>query len=123
MSGPLSVDLRERVVSAWERGEGTQAEVAKRFGVGVASVVRWVALKRQTESLEPRPKPGRPRKLDIEHRAKLLELVKRRPDSTLAELSESLEAAGGPPTCISTISRELERAGWTCKKNAPRERG
>ena len=33
MSGPLSVDLRERVVSAWERGEGTQTEIAARFGV------------------------------------------------------------------------------------------
>jgi len=48
------------VIGAWERREGTQKEVADRFGVGVASVVRWAALKRKTGTLKPRQKPGRP---------------------------------------------------------------
>ena len=80
MSDALAVDLRVRVISAWERGWGTQKEVARRFGVGVASVVRWVALKRETGSLQPRPKPGRPPKLTAEDRRMSLERLDERGD-------------------------------------------
>lgn len=123
MSGPLSQDLRERVVAAWERGEGTQDEVAARFGVGVASVVRWVALKRTTGSLKPRPKSGRPPTLTAEQRELFAELCKQQVDATQAELAEALAAAGGPVVSPSTIARELKRLGWTRKKNAARVRG
>ena len=122
MSGPLSMDLRERVVAAWEAGEGTQDEVAERFGVGVASVVRWVALKRATGSLEPRPKAGRPPTLSDEERELFAKLCNEQVDATQAELAEALAAAGGPVVSTSTISRELKRLGWTRKKNAPRVR-
>ena len=121
MSGPLSVDLRERVVGAWERGEGTQDEVAERFGVGVASVVRWVALKRATGALAPRPKPGRPPTLTAAERALFAQICEEQVDATQAELAEKLAAAGGPVVSTSTIARELKRLGWTRKKNATRD--
>lgn len=54
MGKSLSNDLRQRVVEAYERGEGTQPQIAERFGVGEASVRRWVALKRKTGGLEPK---------------------------------------------------------------------
>ncbi|MBV8187186.1 MAG: helix-turn-helix domain-containing protein, partial [Alphaproteobacteria bacterium] len=41
--GPLSVDLRKRVVSA-VREEGMSCRAAaRRFGVSFASAIRWVA--------------------------------------------------------------------------------
>ena len=120
VSDALSVDLRERVVGAWERGEGTQEEVAARFGVGVASVVRWVALKRETGSLKPRPKPGRQRTLTEEHRALLLQLAKAQGDRTREDLADELVERGGPRVSVATIGRELKRAGWTRKKNGAR---
>lgn len=41
---PLSMDLRERIVKAVLEGKESQSEVAKRFDVGVATVVRLMAL-------------------------------------------------------------------------------
>ncbi len=123
MSGPLSVDLRERVIAAWERGEGTQEAIAERFGVGVASVVRWAALKRQTGSLAPRPKSGRPPTLTPEDREVFARICEEQVDATQQELADALVAAGGPQVSTSVISRELKKLGWTRKKNAPRNRG
>ena len=42
----IPAELRERVVSAFNEGEGTYDEIAERFKVGRASVIRWVALER-----------------------------------------------------------------------------
>lgn len=53
-----SLDLRKRVVAAYERGDGTFEEVGKTFGVGEATVNRWVQLKRRSGSLAPRPHGG-----------------------------------------------------------------
>ena len=44
MPAPLSLDLRNRIVAAWENNEGTWDEIAERFAVGVASVDRLVSL-------------------------------------------------------------------------------
>ena len=87
MSAALGVDLRERVIAAWERGEGTQKQVAQRFGVGVASVVRWAALKRETGSLQPRPKPGRPPTLTSDDRVMLRQFVDEQGDRTREDLA------------------------------------
>ena len=38
MPRPYSVDLRERVLRAHERGEGGCTALARRFGVGAATV-------------------------------------------------------------------------------------
>lgn len=123
MPGALSEDLRERVVAAWEAGEGTQEEVAKRFGVGVASLVRWVRLKRDTGSLSPRPRPGRAPLLTAEDREVFARICAEQVDATQQELADALAAAGGPTVSPFTIARELKRLGWTRKKNAPSGRG
>ena len=54
MPRPLSLDLRERIIAAYEGGEGPQKELVSRFSVGVASVRRLVRLKRETGGLSPR---------------------------------------------------------------------
>src|SRR6266508_2815274 len=56
-----SVDLRERVVRAFEVGEMTDHEVAALFGIGEATVHRWKRRRRETGSLDPLPhKSGNP---------------------------------------------------------------
>ena len=39
---PYSADLRERVLVAYERGEGTAAALARRFLVALDTVKNWV---------------------------------------------------------------------------------
>ena len=52
------------------------------------------------------------RKLDDQAEAQLLELVRQRPDATLAELCDRL----GIPCCLMTIARALQRHKITRKK-------
>ena len=48
MAGPLSIDLRERVVSAVVREGMSRRAAAERFGVGVSTAIAWVARFRAT---------------------------------------------------------------------------
>ena len=54
MPAPLAIDLRQRIIKAYEAGGVTQQQVAERFDVGIASVVRLLARKRATGGLEPK---------------------------------------------------------------------
>ena len=45
-----SLDLRERVVSAYEKGGGTLAEIAAQFSVGQTFVKKMLRQKRETGS-------------------------------------------------------------------------
>jgi putative transposase len=64
MARPFSVDLRERVVGAVERGGLSRRQAAGRFGVGVSTVIAWVRRARETGSVAPGKMGGhRPKKL------------------------------------------------------------
>lgn len=64
MARPFSLDLRERVVDAVERGGLSCRQAAARFGVGVSTAIAWVARFRATGSVAPGQMGGhRPKKL------------------------------------------------------------
>ena len=52
MARPYSMDLRDRVVAAVQRGLSARAAAA-RFGIGVATAVRWARQFRTTGSAAP----------------------------------------------------------------------
>jgi transposase len=54
---PHSLDLRERVVSAIEKGDSSFRKVAQRYAVSKTCVERWVKMKRTT-SLYSSPQTG-----------------------------------------------------------------
>jgi len=60
MARAYSLDLRERVVAAVASGQSCRA-VADRFGVSVASVVKWSQRFRSTDSAAAKPMGGRGR--------------------------------------------------------------
>jgi transposase len=55
----LSVDLRERVLAAHERREGSQRVLAERFGVAVGTVNRWLRQAHAGRRVPLRPRGGR----------------------------------------------------------------
>jgi transposase len=57
MSKALSVDLRERVVTAIEEGM-SRRQAAARFGVSPASAVRWFSLVKETGNARPKALGG-----------------------------------------------------------------
>jgi transposase len=116
MPAPVSQDLRQRVVTAYEDGEGSFRELGLRFGVGEASVNRWVALKRKTGDLRPKPRGGSQPKLTEDQRLVLRQWVEAECDLTLAQLADRLRTQCDVVLSISAVSRTLLRMGFTLKK-------
>lgn len=113
---PYSIDLRERVVTAVERGECTQSQAAEQFRVGLRTVERWLNLKRTTQGVAAKPPAGGAvRKLAgvSDH---IVAEVKRQPDVTLAELCQRVEQVKGVKANASMMCRELQRLGLPRKK-------
>ena len=119
--GPLSLDLRKRVVSA-VREEGISCRAAaRRFGVSFASAIRWVAALQERASCAPLPMGGDPRSQRIEaHGDFLLGLHRREPDLTLNEICSRLERARGEKVSPSMIWRFFDRHDITFKTGVRR---
>jgi transposase len=113
MRKPISVDLRERIVAAYAEGEGTRAEVAKRFKVSLGMVKKLLQQQSQTGDLRPRYRfCGRKAKLMPEHGKTLQALVAKEPDLTLAEMKERL----GLGCTVAAIHWVVTKLGLTYKK-------
>jgi transposase len=88
---PYSNDLRERVAAAVDHHEGSIRQIARRFRIGRSTLVRWLARRKQTGSLAPKPHGGgRTPAVDATYAATLREVVRQQPDATLDELNQRL---------------------------------
>jgi transposase len=113
-----SLDLRKRVLRAWDRGMKADA-VAATFDVSVAWVYRLVQRRRETGSIAPRPQTKfRGRALSSDEEVRLVALITARPDATLAELQQALPTRAA----LSTLWRTIDRLDLTVKKNGTRRR-
>lgn len=119
MPGSLSSDLRRRVLTAYDNGEGTIEGLAARFMISVSSINRWLKRRRLEGHFEPLPHGGGQRSA---FEGQLLEdfrqLVLANPDATEAELLELWPH----PASVSSVHRALVKLGLTRKKNAARRR-
>jgi transposase len=116
MAKYLSEDLRIRVIRSVDGGMSRNA-AARRFGVSIASAVRWMAAYLQTGQTAPKPRGGDRRSGRIEAQADLLmSVIEETPDITLAELRQRLIAERGETFAISTIHDFYRRHGVTVKK-------
>ena len=113
----LSDDLGERVVKAVIDEGLSRNAAAKRFGVGVASAVRWTHRFLTTGEMSPAPTGGDHRSARIEaHSDYLLGLIRRQPDITLLEIQDRLIANCGERFSSSVIWRFFDRHRITFKK-------
>jgi len=113
---PYPPDLRERILHAVDQGK-PRAEVIRVFGVSRASIKRYLKQRRETGSLLPKPIPGRPPKKLGLLRAKLQTQLEEYPDATLEEHCQRWEAQEGIKVSTATMSRAIQRLGWTRNKD------
>lgn len=113
MRKTLSVDLRERIVAAYDAKEGTREEVAKRFRVSLGMVKKLLEQRRRTGDLRSRHRfSGRKARLMPEHGSKLKRLIAQEPDLTLAEMKARLELS----CTVAAVHWVVARLGLTYKK-------
>jgi transposase len=110
-----SVDLRERLLRAIDAGL-PRAEAARLFGVGTSTIKRWRRQRRERGDLAPKPRPGRPPRVDPAQHAALTAQVAAYPDATLAEHCDAWAQASGVRVSVATMSRLLRRLGLPLKK-------
>ena len=114
-----SLDLRERVASAYAQPGRTVLAVAAQLSVSVSFVEKLLRRQRTTGSVAALPpRPGPAPELDARARDELRACLRQGPDATLAELCAWLAAIGGPAVSPSTLWRAVQALGWRRKKRA-----
>lgn len=114
----LSMDLRERIVGAYEAGEGSYSVLAKRFCVSRAVVGKFVRQERELGTLQPQVhRCGRKRLISGEKEQQLDKHVEECPDATLRERIEHLQL----DCCVNTMWESLRRLGKSFKKSRPEQ--
>ena len=109
-----SMDYRRAVAAAYD-GCGSSIEVAEQFGCSQSWVRRLIQRRRERGTLEPGSSARRDdqRAYGDADEAKIRQLIRERPDATLAEVAEAL----GKPAGQATVSRTLKRLGLPRKKS------
>jgi transposase len=114
---PYSMDLRKRVVRAWDAGLDAES-VAAKYEVSRAWVHRLLQRRRETGSIAPRKPTKFRRRVLADQEARLAALIAARPDATLAELREALPTSAA----LSTLWGAIDRLRLPVKKNRTRRR-
>jgi transposase len=118
MAEPLPIELRQRVVDAYERGEGSYPTIAKQFRVGEASVRRWVHRQRNVGHVKPCKKRGG--NISSVSLKALEKILKKSGDANASEITAAynLGKRGAERRHESSIKRALHRGGYVVKKSA-----
>jgi transposase len=108
-----SLDLRERILAAYDHEEGTRPEIAHRFRVSLGLVKKLLQQRRHTGEIAPRHRfSGRKPTIVASHRSHLRALLTQKNDLTLKEL----RAATGLKCSLQAINVTLAKMGLTYKK-------
>jgi transposase len=111
------LELRQRVVGAYEEGEGTYNELAAVYRVGRATVDRWLARFRTVGSVASAGhRGGHPSRVDEEGQRAIRAWIHEVPDLSLQELIAKYIDVFAVPVSKSAMSRTLQRLGLTRKK-------
>lgn len=116
--GISSAEIRQRAIKAYQDGKGTQADIAKFYGVDISTFQRWLQRYRQHGIASPLPKGHYSSALNEEHKIKLANHLRDRPDATLEQLREFL----GVTCSLVAIHNTLKRMGYRRKKNSSGKR-
>lgn len=109
----LSQDLRERIVRAYDRGDGTREQIANRYDVSLGMVKKLLQQRTKTGDIAARHRfSGAKPKITVQHQERLACLVREHPDMTLDELRGAIGVTCTPQA----IFYVLKRMGLPLKK-------
>ena len=124
MSKSYSMDLRERIVEAYDNKEGSHQELAVRFKVSVPTIYRWLARRRDTGSIAPLPFAGGQRPAFDDRLLQEFRILALANNDAFEKELQALWNADEKhkPVSLSVIHRALVTLKLTRKKNTSRQR-
>ena len=108
-----SNDFRSKILEAYQRGDGSQREIAARFNVSLTFVRDLLKLFRETGSIQPRDSHirfHRSSKVDQEMIDLAVHLLSNQPSLSLAQLCERLAGERNVRISRATLWRALARS-------------
>lgn len=109
----LSLDLRERILAAYDSEQGSREEIGRRFRVSTGMVKKLLQQRRHRGDIGPQHhRSGRKPMLVEAHRQRLGQLIHQKPEITLAEMRSALQLECSLPA----IHYVLIEMGLTYKK-------
>ena len=112
-----SMDLRQKVFDAYQNGEGSIRQLAKRFSVSASFVNDLIQRHRQAGTISPKPHGGGAvAKLKAPQLQVLQTLLEQDQDATLETLATRLYEHTQIQVGISTIHRAIVKLKLTRKK-------
>lgn len=112
---PISIDLRERIVAAYDAREGNRQQVAGRFKVSLGLVKKLLAQRKAIGTLEPQyQNVGRKPAFDGENLRQLDKFLQQYSDATVMEIKEHF--SGSISCSIQAVANTIKRLGWRYKK-------
>lgn len=115
-----SMDLREKIVKAYEKGDTSIRKVAERFGVAKSFVQKLLALKKTQGHVKPKQQGGAMKGELDGAEEQLGTMVEQYPDATLKEYCEYWGTTYNQWVSTSTMCRALQKQKLTLKKKTLR---
>jgi transposase len=111
-------DLRRKLLSAYDRGEGTLTQLAERFSVSVGWARKISSQRKRTGQAERVPhRPGRKLRTGPEAQQQVKAWFAAQPDLTLAEVQARLKSEADVQISLPQIWFLLRRLGLRLKKS------
>jgi len=124
-SGDLLEDRRRRALALWDTGLSLN-EVGRRISCAASSVLRWLRARRRggRDALRVRVSPGRPRKLGVRQRRRLVRVLLQGPQAhgyrtqlwTTARIAEVIERQFGVRYHRDHVGRLMHSLNWSPQK-------
>ena len=112
-----SIDLRQKVIDAYEAKEDSQRRLAKRFKIWYSSVQRWLKQYYVGEGIAPKPHGGgQSAKLSASQLEPVKAIIEGNNDATLFELCERVDEKLQVTVSRSTMGRITQQLGFSQKK-------
>jgi len=117
MAAPLSLDLRRRVIDAWQKKKLRARVLADTFEIGEATVKRLKRTFLETGEVKPKAHGGGTKPIISGERGQLLEaLVQKHPDWSEDQYADALTKEHGIQVSAVTVGRAVRRLGYSVKK-------
>ncbi|MGK7955133.1 MAG: IS630 family transposase [Crocosphaera sp.] len=114
---PLSIDLRQKIISVYEQEKVSIRELAKRFYVAKSFIQKLLKQYQQTGDIRPKRQGGNvPPKVQGDDLVTLTEIIENNNDATLSELCELLKQETGIRVSIATMGRISHNLDYTGQK-------